>query len=87
MYESDNKRVQEIVNLIQMDGCIVEGKKSTLDNLPQLCQNLSNSDKEEISNLIDAIADELSVLCSERQVLDAQIAPLKAVMKQLTKLI
>jgi malonyl CoA-acyl carrier protein transacylase len=87
MYESDNKRVQEIVNLIQMDGCVVEGKKLTLDNLPQLCKNLNDSDKEEISNLVDAIADELSVLGSERQVLDAQIALLRAAMEKLAKLI
>ena len=87
MYESDNKKVQEIVRLIQMDGCVVEGEKITLDELPQLCQNLNDSDKEEISNLIGAIAEELDVLCSERQHLDTQIKPLKAAKRKLVKLI
>ena len=87
MYESDNKKVQEIVRLIQMDGCVVEGKKITLDDLPQLCQNLNDSDKEEISNLIGAIAEELDVLCSERQHLDTQIKPLKTAKQKLAKLI
>jgi hypothetical protein len=87
MYESDNKKVQEIVRLIQTDGCVVEGEKITLDDLPQLCQDLNDSDKEEISNLIEAIAEELEVLCSDRQYLNAQIKPLQAAKKKLTKLI
>jgi hypothetical protein len=87
VYESDNKKVQEIVRLIQMDGCVVDGKKITLDELPQLCQDLNDSDKEEIVNLIEAIAEELEVLCRDRKYLDVQIKPLKAAKKKLTKLI
>jgi hypothetical protein len=95
MYESENKKVREIVRLIQMDGCTIvvrrrasfEGKKITLDELPKLCENLSDSDKEEISALVEAIAEELDVLCAERQQLDAQIKPLKAVKQKLARLI
>jgi hypothetical protein len=87
MYESENKKVREIVRLIQMDGCTTEGKKITLDELPKLCENLSDSDKEEISALVEAIAEELDVLCAERQQLDAQIKPLKAVKQKLARLI
>jgi hypothetical protein len=87
MYESENKKVREIVRLIQMDGCTIEGKKITLDELPKLCENLSDSDKEEISALVEAIAEELDVLCAERQQLDAQIKPLKAVNQKLARLI
>ena len=87
MYESENKKVREIVRLIQMDGCTTEGKKITLDELPKLCENLSDSDKEEILALVEAIAEELDVLCAERQQLDAQIKPLKAVKQKLARLI
>jgi hypothetical protein len=87
MYESKNKRVQKIVNLIQMDGRVVKDKKITLDELPHLCQNLNDSDKKEIASLIEAIAEELDVLCDEREYLDAQINPLKAVKEKLTKLV
>ena len=62
------------------------GKKITLDKLPQLCQNLNDSDKKEISALVEAIAEELDVLCSERHQLDAQIKPLKAAKQKLAKL-
>ena len=87
MYESENKKVREIVRLIQMDGCTIEGKKITLDELPKLCQNLTDSDKEEISDLVEAIAEKLDVLCAERQQLDAQIKPLKAAKQKLARLI
>lgn len=87
MYESENKKVREIVRLIQMDGCTIEGKKITLDELPKLCEDLSDSDKQEISALVKAIVEELDVLCAERQQLDAQIKPLKAVKQKLARLI
>jgi hypothetical protein len=87
MYQSENKKVQEIVNLIQMDGCVVDGKKITLDDLPQLCQNLNDSDREEIVNLVGAIMSELEELCSDRQYLDAQIKPLEVAKNKLIKLI
>jgi hypothetical protein len=87
MYESNNKKVQKIVNIIQMDGCVVEGKKITLDELPQLCQDLNDSDKEEIVNLIGAIMGELEELYSDLQYLDTQIKPLEAAKRKLIKLI
>ncbi len=31
MYESNNKKVEKIVKLIQSHGCIVEGKKISLE--------------------------------------------------------
>jgi hypothetical protein len=87
MYQSDNKRVQEIVNLIQQDGCIIEGKKITLDELPQLCQDLNDSDLKEITNLIESIMGELEELYSDRQYLNNQIKPLEAATKKLLKVV
>jgi hypothetical protein len=87
VYESDNKKVQEIVRLIQMDGCVVDGKKITLDELPQLCQDLNDSDKKEIAGLIQSIDDELAELYSDRRYLDNQIQSLEPVKEKLAQLV
>jgi hypothetical protein len=52
MYESPNKKVQEIVRVIQLQSCTIEGKEITLNDLDRLCQDLNRSDKEEIAELI-----------------------------------
>jgi hypothetical protein len=70
MYESNNKKVEKIVNLIQSHGCIIEGKKISLDDLPLLCQDLNDSDKKEVADLIQSIDDELFHLYGERQYLN-----------------
>jgi hypothetical protein len=87
MYESSNKKVEEIVNLIQSHGCIIEGKKIDLNDLPLLCKNLSQSDRKEIKDLIQSIDDELSELYSDRQYLDHQIQSLEPVKQKLTQLV
>jgi hypothetical protein len=87
MYESNNKKVEKIVNLIQSDGCIVEGKKISLDDLPLLCQDLSDSDKKEIAGIIQSIDDELFHLYGDRQYLDSQIQPLESVKEKLARLV
>jgi hypothetical protein len=87
MYESDNKKVQENVNLIQSHGCIVEGKKISLDDLPLLFQDLNDSDKKEIAGLIQSINDELAELYSDRQYLDSQIHALEPVRGRLARLV
>jgi hypothetical protein len=87
MYESNNKKVEKIVNLIQSDGCIVEGKKISLDDLPLLCQDLSASDKKEIAGIIQAIDNELFHLYGDRQYLDSQIQPLESVKEKLSRLV
>jgi hypothetical protein len=84
MYESNNKKVEKIVNLIQSHGCIVEGKKISLDDLPLLCQDLNDSDKKEVADLIQSIDDELFHLYGERQYLNAQIQPLKLAKEKLS---
>ncbi|WP_373539009.1 hypothetical protein [Chamaesiphon sp.] len=86
MYESNNKKVEKIVNLIQSHGCIVEGKKISLDDLP-LCQDLNDSDKKEIVGIIQSIDDELSELYGDRQYLDNQINSLEPVREKLAQLL
>jgi hypothetical protein len=59
MYESNNKKVEKIVRVIQSHGCTVEGKKISLDDLPLLCQDLNDSDKKEIAGIIQSIDTEI----------------------------
>jgi hypothetical protein len=87
MYKSSNKKVEKIVNLIQSHGCIVEGKKISLDDLPLLCQDLNDSDRKEIVDLIQSIDDELGELYSDRQYLDNQIQSLEPVKEKLSQLV
>jgi hypothetical protein len=87
MYESNNKKVEKIVNLIQSHGCTVEGKKISLDDLPLLCQDLNDSDKKEIAGLIQSIDDELFHLYGDRQYLDIQIQSLEPVREKLAQLV
>jgi hypothetical protein len=87
MYESNNKRVEKIVRLIQSHGCIVEGKKISLDDLPLLCQELNDSDKKEIVEIIQSIDDELFHLYGDRQYLDNQIQSLEPAREKLAQLV
>ncbi len=87
MYESPNKKVQEIVRIVQIQGCTIEGKKITLNDLDRLCQDLSQSDKEEIADLIGSIVAELEHLYSERQCLNNEIKPLEAAKEKLAQII
>jgi hypothetical protein len=87
MYESNNKKVEKIVRLIQSHGCIVEGKKISLDELPLLCQDLNDSDKKEIVEIIQSIDDELFHLYGDRQYLDNQIQSLQPVRGKLSQLL
>jgi hypothetical protein len=87
MYESNNKKIEKIVNLIQSHGCIVEGKKISLDDLPLLFQDLNDSDKKEIVDLIQSIGDELFHLYGERKYLDNQIHSLEPVKEKLAQLV
>lgn len=87
MYESNNKKVEKIVRIIQSHGCTVEGKKITLDDLPLLCQDLTNSDKKEITEIIQSIDDELFHLYGDRQYLDNQIQSLQPVREKLSQLV
>ncbi|WP_309742422.1 hypothetical protein [Chamaesiphon sp. OTE_20_metabat_361] len=87
MYESNNKKVEKIVNLIQSYGCIIEGKKISLDDLPLLCQDLNDSDKKEIAGLIQSIDNELFYLYEERKYLDIQIQSLEPARDRLARLV
>ena len=87
MYESNNKKVEKIVNLIQSHRCIIEGNKISLDDLPLLCQDLNDSDKKEIAGLIQSIDDELFHLYGDRQYLDNQINSLEPVREKLAQLL
>lgn len=87
MYESNNKKIERIVNLIQSHGCIVEGKKISLDDLPLLCQDLNDSDKQEIIEIIQSIDDELFHLYGDRQYLDSQIQSLEPAREKLAQLV
>lgn len=87
MYESKNKKVEKIVNLIQSHGCTVEGKKISLDDLPLLCHDLNDSDKKEIGEIIQSIDDELSYLYGDRQHLDIQIQSLEPAREKLVQLV
>ncbi|WP_309729916.1 hypothetical protein [Chamaesiphon sp. OTE_75_metabat_556] len=87
MYESNNKKVEKIVRLIQSHACIIEGKKISLDDLPLLCQDLNDSDKKEIVEIVQSIDDELFHLYGDRQYLDNQIQPLESVKEKLARLV
>lgn len=87
MYESNNKKVEKIVRIIQSHGCTIEGNKITLDDLPLLCQDLNDSDKKEIVEIIQSIDDELFHLYSERQYLDNQIQSLEPAREKLAQLV
>jgi hypothetical protein len=87
MYESENKKVQEIVRIVQTQGCTIEGKKITLNNLDRLCQDLNRSDKAEIADLAGSIMGELEHLYSERQYLNDSIKPLEAAKEKLAQII
>lgn len=87
MYESNNKKVEKIVSLIQSHGYIIEGKKISLDDLPLLCQDLNDSDKKEIAEIIQSIDDELFHLYGDRQYLDNQIQSLEPVKEKLARLV
>lgn len=86
MYESENKKVQEIVRIVQIQGCTIEGKKITLNDW-DLCQDLNRSDKAEIADLIGSIMGELEHLYSERQYLNDSIKPLEAAKEKLAQII
>jgi hypothetical protein len=87
MYESSNKKVQEIVRVIQLQSVAIEGNKITLDDLDRLGQDLNRSDREEIADLVGSIMGELEHLYSERQYLDDSIKPLEAVKEKLAQII
>jgi hypothetical protein len=87
MYESNNKKVEKIVRVIQSHGCTVDCKKNSLDDLPLLYQDLNDSDKKEIAGLIQSIDDELFHLYGDRQYLDSQIQPLESVKEKLSNLV
>ncbi len=87
MYESNNKKVEKIVRIIQSHGCTVEGKKISLDDLSLLCRNLNDSDKKEIVGIIESIDDELFHLYSDRQYLDSQIQSLEPAREKLSQLV
>jgi HEPN domain-containing protein len=87
MYESLNKKVQEIVRVVQLQDCTIEGKKITLNDLDRLCQYLNRSDKEEIADLIGSIVAELEHLYGERRYLDDSIKPLEAAKEKLARII
>jgi hypothetical protein len=87
MYESENKKVQEILRVIQLQNCTIEGKKITLDDLDRLCQDLDRSDKVEIADLVGSIMGELEHLYNERQYLDDSIKPLETVKEKLAQII
>ena len=87
MYKSNSKKVEKIVNLIQSHGCIVEGKEISLDDLPLLYQDLNDSDKKEIPDLIQSIDNELSDLYNDRKYLDHQIQSLEPAQEKLSQLV
>ena len=87
MYESNNKKVEKIVRIIQSHGCTIEDKKITLDELPLLCQDLNDSDKKEIIEIIQSIDDELFHLYRDRQYLDNQIQSLEPAREKLAQLV
>ena len=87
MYESENKKVQEIVRIVQTQGCTIEGKKITINDLNRLCQDLNRADKAEIADLVGSIMAELEHLYNERQYLDDSIKPLEAVKEKLAQII
>ncbi len=87
MYESNNKKVEKIVRIIQSHGCTVEGKKISLDDLQPLCHDLNDSDKKEIIEIIQSIDDELFHLYGDRQYLDSQIQSLEPVREKLSQLV
>jgi hypothetical protein len=87
MYESPNKKVQEIVRVIQLQSCTIEGKEITLNDLDRLCQDLNRSDKEEIADLVGSIMGELEHLYNERQYLNDSIKPLEAAKEKLAQII
>ena len=87
MYESLNKKVQEIVRVVQLQGCTIEGNEITLNDLNRLCQDLNRSDKKEIADLVGSIMSELEHLYSERQYLNDSIKPLEAAKEKLAQII
>jgi hypothetical protein len=87
MYESPNKKVQEIVRVVQLQSCTIEGKEITLNDLDRLCQDLNRSDKEEIADLVGNIMGELEHLYNERQYLNDSIKPLEAAKEKLAQII
>jgi hypothetical protein len=87
MYESNNKKIEKIVRIIQSHGCTIEGVKITFDELPLLCQDLNDSDKKEIIEIIQSIDDELFHLYSDRQYLDSQIQSLEPAREKLAQLV
>jgi hypothetical protein len=87
MYESENKKVQEIVRIVQIQGCMIEGQEITLNDLNHLCQDLNRSDQAEIADLVGSIMGELEHLYNERQYLDDSIKPLEAAKEKLAQII
>jgi uncharacterized protein involved in exopolysaccharide biosynthesis len=87
MYESSNKKVQEIVRVVQLHSNSTKDKEITLNDLDRLCQDLNRSDREEIADLIGSIMGELEYLYTERQSLDDSIKPLEAVKDKLAQII
>jgi hypothetical protein len=87
MYKSPNKKVQEIVRVIQLQSCTIEGKEITLNDLDRLCQDLNRSDREEIADLVGSIMGELEHLYDERQYLNDSIKPLEAAKEKLAQII
>jgi hypothetical protein len=87
MYESSNKKVQKIIDLIESQGCVIDGKKISLNDLPLVCQNLNDSDKPEIVNLIQWIETELDRLHTDCEEAYNQIQSLEPAKEKLDRLL
>jgi hypothetical protein len=76
MFKSSNPRVEAIVRVIQMNGCMIDGVVISLDRLPELCSILTDTDKTEIKDLIQSLENELEEYIADLEYADNEIQSL-----------
>jgi hypothetical protein len=66
MFQSNSPKVQEIVRIVQMHGCTVDGEAITLSPLQKLYKQLNEIERKEIDSLILSLENELEEQIADR---------------------
>ena len=80
-------KIQEIQEILDLQGCMIEGKVISLSDLDEICKNLDSSDKEALESLLEEKTNELESLLQEQEQLNKEIKLLRPSIGKLTLLL
>ena len=80
-------KIQEIQEILDLQGCMIEGKVISLNDLDEICQDLDDSDREALENLLEEKTNELESLLQEQEQVGKEIKLLRPAIGKLTLLI